>query len=110
MTAGLPETSPAAAHERTGTAILLDVREPDEWTAGHAPGAHHMPLGTVDPGAIPADTPVLCVCRSGGRSAKATEVLRAAGIDATNVAGGMNAWAEAGLPVETDAGTPGTVI
>jgi len=105
-----PETSPSAAHERPAGTLLLDVREDDEWEAGHAPGATHTALSKLRPDAIPTDAKVLCVCRSGGRSGCATDALRAAGIDATNIAGGMNAWAAAGLPVVRDDGRPGSVI
>lgn len=52
----------------------------------------------------------MCVCRSGGRSSKATTMLREAGINAANVTGGMTAWSEARLPVIRDDGTAGTVI
>lgn len=108
-TADLPETTPTDAHQRDTSTVLLDVREPDEWAAGHAPDACHVPLGDLDPAGLPAASTVLCICRSGGRSAKATEALRAAGIDAANVTGGMTAWAEAGLPVIRTDGQPGTV-
>lgn len=91
-------------------AALVDVREDDEWAAGHAPEAVHVPLADVSDAASRFDgQQVLAVCRSGGRSAKAAEVLAAAGIDVRNVAGGMTAWAEAGLPVVRDDGTAGTV-
>jgi len=91
-------------------AALLDVREDDEWAAGHAPEAVHVPLADVSDAAARFDgKQVLAVCRSGGRSAKAAEVLAAAGIDVRSVAGGMTAWAEAGLPVVRDDGTAGTV-
>ncbi|MGI8806884.1 MAG: rhodanese-like domain-containing protein [Acidimicrobiales bacterium] len=91
-------------------AALLDVREDDEWAAGHAPEAVHVPLAEVSDAASRFDgRQVLSVCRSGGRSAKAAEILAAAGIDVRNVAGGMTAWAEAGLPVVRDDGTAGTV-
>ena len=106
----LPETTPTAAHDRPATQILLDVREIDEWAAGHAPGATHLPLSRLTPDAVPAGATVLCVCRSGGRSGKATEALHNIGIDAVNVAGGMSAWAACGLPVVRDDGRPGTVI
>lgn len=103
------------ANHRAGTgALLLDVREADEWDAGHAPAATHLPLGrlgditTVVPSA--AGTPIVAICRSGNRSGRATEALVAAGYDVVNMAGGMKAWAAAGLPVVTDGGTPGTVI
>ena len=89
-------------------ALLLDVREPDEWRAEHAPGAMFMPMGTVRTrvAELPRDPRVVVVCRSGGRSAAVTDSLRAWGIDAVNLSGGMCAWAAAGLPVTTgpDAG------
>ncbi len=91
-------------------AALLDVREDDEWAVGHAPEAVHVPLADVSDAASRFDgQQVLAVCRSGGRSAKAAEVLAAAGIDVRNVAGGMTAWAEAGLPVVRDDGSPGAI-
>ncbi|MHB1518113.1 MAG: rhodanese-like domain-containing protein [Acidimicrobiales bacterium] len=88
---------------------LLDVREPHEWHAGHAPQAQHLPLGQLDPEKLPNDVAVVVVCRSGGRSARAAELLRGAGASVTNLSGGMLAWAQAGLPVLTDDGEPGRV-
>jgi rhodanese-related sulfurtransferase len=99
----------AAARAASGEVLLLDVREPDEWHAGRAAGAVLVPLGQLDPAAVPTDRPVVVVCRSGNRSGTATAVLREAGVDAVNLAGGMRAWAAAGLPVTADNGTPGTV-
>lgn len=96
----MPTVDVAAAHARPPGVVLLDVREPVEWAGGHAPGAHHQPLGQLDPSRLPAAAPVYVICRSGNRSAHATRALIAAGVDAHNVAGGMNAWARAGLPVE----------
>lgn len=84
-------------------ALLVDVREPDEWRSGHAPGATHIPLGALPTriGELPRDRDVLLVCRSGNRSATAQQVLRGQGYDrAVSVTGGMSAWARAGLPVE----------
>lgn len=106
------ETDAVAASVRSPETVLLDVREDDEWTAGHAPGAVHMALGTLGAshGLLERGQPIICVCRSGGRSAKATELLRGAGYDVVNLAGGMRAWAAAGLPVVTDGGQPGAVI
>ncbi len=94
-------------------AVLLDVREDDEWAAGHAPRALHVPLrdiskGELPPGVEPGDV-VVTVCRSGMRSAKAAKRLRSAGVDVHNLDGGMSAWARAGLPVRRDGGAPGTV-
>lgn len=100
----------AAARIDNGEALLLDVREADEWAAGHSPTAIHLPLGQLDPAAVvPGDKPVITICRSGGRSAKAAAALGAAGHRVSNLVGGMHAWAAAGLPVLTDDGSPGTV-
>jgi rhodanese-related sulfurtransferase len=111
-----PEIDPttAAAKVEAGEALLLDVREDDEWAAGHAPGAQHVRLGDLQPahdaGSIPNDRPIVAICRAGGRSEKATIALNQAGYDVVNLVGGMQAWAAAGQPVVTDEGTPGTVI
>ena len=92
--------------------VLLDVREPKEWEAGHAPDAWFWPLARLDQvrAELPLDQTIVCVCRSGARSAKSTELLRSWGFDAVNLEGGMQAWAEAGKPVERDDGSPGEVI
>ncbi|MEU7644375.1 rhodanese-like domain-containing protein [Streptomyces huasconensis] len=96
--------------------FLLDVREDDEWQAGHAEGALHIPMsefvsryGELTE-AAPQDGKVNVICRSGGRSAQVTMYLGQQGIDAVNVAGGMEAWAAAGRPVVDDKGEPGAVI
>jgi rhodanese-related sulfurtransferase len=91
-------------------AALLDVREPGEWQAGHAAAAVHVPLRELSLDGLPDGDPLLVVCHVGGRSAMATQALNNAGVHALNVAGGMAAWEEAGLPVVTDAGQPGQVI
>ena len=85
-------------------ALLLDVREPDEWLTEHAPEAVLLPMGQVreHQAELPRDRRIVVVCRSGGRSAAVTESLRAWGFDAVNLAGGMCAWAAAGLPVVAD--------
>ncbi len=83
-------------------AVLIDVREPDEWQEGHVAGAAHIPLGdlTARLAEVPRDRPVLLFCRSGNRSGRATALLREQGYDqATNVEGGITAWQRAGLPV-----------
>lgn len=101
------------AHAMVGDgAVLLDVREPAEWHAGHAPGATWIPLGQLAAGheSLPHDRPVLAICRVGGRSAHAVAALAGVGVDARNVEGGMQAWAAAGLPVVTDTGDPGRVV
>lgn len=87
----------------TADAYLLDVREPDEWSAGHAPGAHHVPMQEIPArlGEIPTEGDVVVVCRVGGRSAQVTAYLVAQGwANVSNLAGGMVAWEAAGRPVE----------
>ncbi|MGH9017561.1 MAG: rhodanese-like domain-containing protein [Acidimicrobiales bacterium] len=93
-------------------AVLLDVREPDEWEAGHAPGAVHVPLGDLPGrvGELDAGVPVVVICRSGARSARATAWLSAQGFGAANLVGGMQQWEAAGRPVTSAAGTPGRVV
>ncbi len=92
--------------------VLLDVRETDEWEAGHAPGARWVRLGDLESARfqIPINRRIVCVCRSGVRSARATEQLLQWGFDAVNMTGGMKAWAAQGLPVVRDDDSPGTVI
>jgi rhodanese-related sulfurtransferase len=108
----VPEVSAGEAHELADEgALLLDVRQPDEWEAGHAPGARLLPLREVPDSlaSLPKDRRIVAVCRSGARSGRATEFLVAQGFDVVNLAGGMQAWAMAGFPVETDDGSAGTV-
>jgi hydroxyacylglutathione hydrolase len=97
----VPEISPTDAHRRTlaGEVLLLDVREDDEWAAGHADGAVHAPLSRLDPQAVPDALPVVAVCRVGQRSQAAAHALAARGLVVANLTGGMLAWQAAGLPV-----------
>ena len=106
------EVDPTQAVElQKSGAVLLDVREDEEWDAGHAPGAVHVPLGRlVEATSRFQGQDVLAVCRSGARSGRAAMVLAAAGVNVRNVAGGMSSWFAAGLPVLRDDGSPGTVI
>lgn len=92
-----------------GHALLVDVREPDEYAAGHAPGAVLMPLAEIGAERLPVGVDLMMICRSGNRSSKAVQRLGQAGRSALNVDGGMTAWQQAGLPVETDDGSPGQV-
>jgi rhodanese-related sulfurtransferase len=86
--------------------FLLDVREDDEWTAGHAPDAVHVRLGDLGVRAdeLPRDREVYVICRSGTRSAYAAQTLAAGGLNTINVADGMAGWAVAGRPMISEDG------
>lgn len=99
MTPAVPAASVHEAGALPVGAVLLDVREDDEWAAGHAPTAVHVPMGRLTLESLPDGRPVYCLCRSGRRSLKVAEALLASGIEARNVTGGMLAWVDAGLPV-----------
>jgi len=83
-------------------AYVLDVREDDEWAAGHVPGATHIPLGELEAriGEVEDGGRVWVICRSGARSQKGADILFANGIDAVSVAGGTMGWIDAGHAVE----------
>lgn len=85
---------------------LVDVREPYEWEAGRIAGARHIPLGEVGARAAEVDRerPVVFYCRTGARSAMATEAFRGAGYDAWNLAEGLVRWHGEGLPLEPPSG------
>ena len=86
--------------------FLLDVREDDEWAAGHAPDAMHIPVGSLNEHAaeIPQDREIYVICRSGARSAYAAQALTGAGWKTVNVADGMTGWAVAGKPMVSETG------
>jgi rhodanese-related sulfurtransferase len=87
-------------HGREGVA-LIDVREADEFAAGHVPGAVNVPMSSIGEhlDELP-DEPFDVICQLGGRSARVVEALTARGLDATNVEGGTSAWQDAGYDVE----------
>jgi len=89
-------------------ALLLDVREDEEFELGHAPGALHVPLAEVPDHVdeLPNDRTIVAVCRSGGRSARATQFLLEQGFDVVNLEGGMTSWAQQGAPLESASGDP----
>lgn len=103
------DTADAVRELDRSRAVLVDVREQEEWIAGHAPCALHLPLGRLVPTALAGDRLIITVCRSGRRADQASSMLRAAGLRSARLTGGMVAWREAGLPVITDAGMAGTV-
>jgi rhodanese-related sulfurtransferase len=114
----VPQTDAASV---PADALLLDVREDDEWAAGHAPRALHIPMsefvarqgelterlgeggGDAEGGEDGAGARVYVICRVGGRSAQVAAYLARQGVDAVNVDGGMLAWHAAGRPLEGDA-------
>lgn len=86
--------------------FLLDVREDDEWAAGHAPDAVHVRLSELPArtGEIPFDREVYVICRSGARSSYAAQALAGAGWNTVNVSDGMTGWAVAGRPMISETG------
>lgn len=108
-----PHVPAVSAAEVPADAYLLDVREPDEYAAGHAPSAHHVPMMEI-PGRladVPSDGDVVVVCRSGTRSGQVVSYLQANGWDnVRNLSGGMQDWARSGRPVVGDDGRPGRVL
>lgn len=104
-----PDQVPAVtATELPDDVVLLDVREPDEWVAGHAPGALHVPMGDLPArlAELPRDSDVVLVCHGGGRSSRATAWLLDQGYSCRNLTGGMVAYAAAGHPLESETGEP----
>ena len=107
---GQPAALPAEVDVATGAtlvndgAFLLDVREPDEWAAGHVDGATLIPLGQLAGrvGEVPRDQQIVVMCRSGNRSAEGRDILLQAGFPSvTSMAGGINEWIAQGNPVVT---------
>jgi rhodanese-related sulfurtransferase len=92
--------------------VLLDVREPDEWEQGHAPGAVHIPMTDVPAriADLDMDAEVYVICRQGGRSARVVDYLNQVGFDAVNVDGGMVAWQMAGRPLVAYGGREATIF
>ena len=101
----IAEISPqdAAAKLESGEAVVVDVRDKDEWNEGHIPGAIHMSRGTIEVDIeekVPdTNAMIICHCGGGGRGALATESLQKMGYkNVRNMAGGFKAWKAAGLP------------
>jgi len=100
---GVPAVRAAEAKELLANgAVLLDVREPFEYYAQHAPDARLVPLSALPSlvGELDQQRTIVVVCRSGNRSASATSFLKHQGLDAVNLSGGMIAWVNAGLPTQ----------
>jgi rhodanese-related sulfurtransferase len=92
-------------------ALMLDVREDNEWDAGRAPDAVHVALSEVPDhlDRLARDRLIVCVCRSGVRSSRAGKFLIEQGYEAVNLEGGMIAWAGEGELLEADSGEPAVI-
>ncbi len=89
--------------------LLLDVREYPEYAAGYLKGARLIPLAEIErrAGELPKDQPIVCVCRTGRRSAEAASTLARLGFtNVSQLAGGVMAWEQSGLPLEKEAHAP----
>ncbi|MGI9087167.1 MAG: rhodanese-like domain-containing protein [Chthoniobacterales bacterium] len=102
----IKEISPddARAAVERGDALLIDVREADDWQEGHAEGARHLSRGVIEleiEDAVPdLAQPIICYCGGGSRSALVTESLQKMGYtDVKSMSGGWREWKEAGLPM-----------
>lgn len=101
------ETTPQAVAPRLGKVLIVDVREPHEYAAGHIPGALNIPRGVLEfrldqyPELHDHNREIVLHCQGGGRSALATVAMQELGFkNAVNLAGGFGAWSAAGLPTE----------
>lgn len=105
----LPDTANLTAQQvaqalDAGEVVVVDVREPYEFVAGHIPGSINLPLSAFDPDALPTDgeRQVVLSCQAGVRSQRALDYCRAVGANVHHhLAGGFNAWMQAGLPSES---------
>ena len=102
------EVTPAdvAAALESGDVTVIDVREPYEWEAGRIAGVRHIELERLAAQAetVDKDKPVIFHCRLGVRSIMAAQAFRAAGYEASSMAGGIEAWVEEGRPIEPEDG------
>jgi rhodanese-related sulfurtransferase len=100
--------SPEKAFEmvKAGQAYGIDVREIDEWDAGHFEMFTLHPLSNFDSAVLPTDKPIIFICRSGKRSGQACTAVEPRGLKVLNMEGGMLAWQSAGLPMSAKHGTP----
>ena len=104
--------TPKGLAEERDRVQVLDVREQDEWDAGHIEGSIHLPLAELMGGGgqdLDPDRPVVAVCTVGQRSQVAALLLQARGHEAYNLEEGLAAWAKEGRPLITPEGAPGTV-
>ncbi|UJA19535.1 rhodanese-like domain-containing protein [Thermoleophilia bacterium SCSIO 60948] len=102
------DVGPEQARElvESGEALIVDVRQPEEWDAGRIPGSTHIEMNELSgrAGELPSERTVIFACKSGSRSSLAVQAFREAGYDARNLDGGITAWAADGLPLEPENG------
>jgi len=111
----VPQMTVQEAHDRASDdgplgALIVDVRNPDEFARVRVPGSVLLPLPSFAQryNELPADRPILVICATGNRSTTATAFLQRSGYpESANVVGGISAWYQAGLPVRTGALQPG---
>ncbi len=110
-TIDVDEALAAGAGAGDGESFMLDVREHQEWMAGHVAHAVHVPMGEVVErvGELPRDRRIVCICRSGNRSGRVAAWLVQQGYDAVNLAGGALQWASLGHPLVNHVGNSGVV-
>lgn len=109
----IPQLEPSeAARLRENGSILLDVRTNEEFIAGHIDDVVFITLSEIEARAqeLDPEIPLIALCRAGGRSQAAAELLAARGFTVSNMSGGMQAWEAAGLDLVTSDGGPGEVI
>lgn len=108
----MPPVPSVTVSELTGGEHLLDVRESDEWVAGHVEQAQLVPMSELIGrlAEVPKDRDVVVVCRTGARSAQVTAYLNQSGWSAKNLDGGMEAWAAAGRPMVSESGAAPAVV
>ncbi len=101
--ADVPQIEPGAAYDEweSGEVEVVDVREESEWDLGHIEGVKWIPLGDLPVRwrELDASKRIICVCRRGSRSNYAASMLRQAGVDASNMSGGMLRWRDEKLPI-----------
>ena len=90
----------------SGSAYGVDVREQEEWVAGHAEGVAWNPLSKFDATVLPTDRPIIFICRSGNRSGQVTQYMAQSRNEVFNMVGGMKAWSAAGLPMVSKSNEP----
>jgi rhodanese-related sulfurtransferase len=106
------QLSPAEAQSAAASgSLLIDVRDQEDWDAGHAPMALHVPFRRLAERVtrLPKGKELVLICHSGGRSKTSAEVLAEKGLPVAWVNGGMRAWAKAGLPLVGPGGRSGSV-